>query len=647
MRTTIKKLITVSALAVTGIAATASSASADLPDLNRLPQVQFQGQTGDQLGDSIASGSCDVNGDGYADAIAGAWGWALTPGSTGLQGATYLMMGGPEPAGGDLTSAATDSILLKGAHPDDMTGWTVGCADVNGDGFGDMIIGADHVDTTYVLYGAADFDREKVIDLARIGERGFVIERDPSQYRQALGHTVAGVGDLDGDGLEEFAVGASEVSSNGLNQNGRIYVFKGRTGTSTLTAGDPDDVLMVVDGGMDSERLSSERGGIANVGDMNGDGKDEIAFGSAFTQPWGANHVQAGRTYVVSGQARGPVDLAKPLGNKGFVVNGPARARDRAGTAVAGGVDVNGDGLDDLIVGADGQSNAATGSRNGRAFVVFGSPFGENVNLGQLAASGRGYVIEGAATDDRLGYSVAGIDDLDGDGRAEVVVGAYRRTGWAGAYQGAVYLLKGKTDGAPLDLASLDPAMGSMLVGGDAGDQFGRQVANIGDFDGNGTDDIAVGADGAVPFGRTAPLGATAGEVTVLLMPDRPRAAAAQPETPQAGTGTTAAPTIALLRKASTSGSRTFVVGTISCPEAACGLSGRASGLRAAGKGSRATLVAPRRVASGSKAKIRLRIPKRVLRQIGAGKPAKVDLLVRAVSPVGSDLRELRLKLTR
>lgn len=472
--------------------------------------VRYYGEASSAAGAALAQGACDVNGDGYADAIAGAWFWDKLP-TASSEGTTHVVFGGPEPQGGDLSSSRTAAVQLDGAEPGDLAGFSVGCAgDVNGDGLDDVLVGAYIQETAYVIFGAVDFGP---IDLRYLGERGYRIRGD-LDLDQNVGFAVAGVGDVDGDGLDDVAVGAVVADTLGRTNNGRIYVVPGQASTKTVDVTQPSSSIMILEGSAAEERLGS----VAPAGDVDGDGTGDIVVGSFAATPHGPAVAVAGAAWVVSGAVRGTLDLAA-FDDEGFKIVGPTRARDRLGISVDGAGDVNGDGLDDLLLGGDGVTNPATGPRTGSAWVVFGSTSHETVDAGNLEATGRGYWIRGAVQGDATGYSVANIGDRNGDGRADAAIGAYGydpvdpanpAARLSGA--GAAYVVYGKTGTAPIELATLTPEVGYRIDGIGAGDRFGRQVAAVGDLDANGAADFAVGGDFAVREGRTQ-----AGEVAFSL----------------------------------------------------------------------------------------------------------------------------------
>jgi Ca2+-binding RTX toxin-like protein len=195
------------------------------------------------------------------------------------------------------------------------------------------------------------------------------------------------------------------------------------------------------------------------------------------------------------------LDLGTLDGASGFRLDGAA-AGDGSGISVASAGDVNGDGYDDLIVGA--ALADPNGSSSGASYLVFGkaSGFATSLDLSTLDGT-TGFRLDGAAAGDLGGTSVASAGDVNGDGYADLIVGA-RRADPNGLYNaGSSYVVFGKASGFPatLDLGTLDGTTGFRLDGAAAGDASGYSVASAGDVNGDGCDDLIVGARDADPNG--------------------------------------------------------------------------------------------------------------------------------------------------
>jgi len=243
------------------------------------------------------------------------------------------------------------------------------------------------------------------------------------------------------------------------------------------------------------QAMDAAGGAVAHAGDVNGDGREDVIVGA---ENAGNNaRANSGSAYVVFGTPDGGgIDLRSP-GASGFRIDGAA-ATDLAGGAVGGGGDYNGDGLDDVIVGAQA---ASTGGRmgNGAAYVVFGKRDAGTVDLSALG--GRGVRIDGAADNNQAGFAVAGVGDMNGDRRPEVVLSAFDAGNNGRAQSGSAYVVFGKASTARVDLAALG-ASGFRIDGAGTGDRAGEALDTAGDVNGDGRADVVVGAFEADPFGR-------------------------------------------------------------------------------------------------------------------------------------------------
>ncbi|MEA2428663.1 MAG: hypothetical protein QOF37_2291, partial [Thermoleophilaceae bacterium] len=351
----------------------------------------------------------------------------------------------------------------------------------------------------YKGYVAVVFGRTSTttIDLRTgTGASGFLVNLPNPYYAHTL-LSVAGVGDVNGDGLPDLAIGDPVYYDKDSSYctdcaRGDVYVVFGRGATTPLEA----DALGPAGYRILGHSTRSYLGvGLSGAGDMNHDGHADLILGEpqciANTLP-----CDGGGVYVLYGKPdTGAVDLSQPLDStRGFRVSGPA-GPNGLGTAVAAPGDVNGDGRADLLLGAPYTSgNARAG--NGAAYVVFLPEHPPaSIDLGAIGISAA--LIQGAADGDALGSSLAPAGDVDGDGYADVAVGAPHH---GSAKRGSAYVLRNLHQAMVADAATLAPPDGYELTAARP-ESLALSLANLGDLDGDGRDDLLLGGPtGDPPF---------------------------------------------------------------------------------------------------------------------------------------------------
>ena len=455
----------------------------------------------DQSGISV-SGAGDVNGDGLADLIIG----ANSADTSELdEGRSYVVFGkadGTKINLSDITSA-NGGFAINGQLAEDQSGISVsGAGDVNGDGKADLIVGASYANASsfdegrsYVVFGKSDGTQVNLNNIAS-GTGGFVIDGEATGDRS--GYSVSGAGDVNGDGLADLIVGAKDAHANGSN-SGRSYVVFGKTDRNLVNL---SDIASGTGSGfaIDGEAIGDFSGiSVSGAGDVNGDGLGDLIIGANGADP---NAIfDSGRSYVLFGKTDSALvnlnTIASGTG-RGFAINGEA-GEDNSGISVSGAGDVNGDGLADLIVGANGADS--NGSNSGRSYVVFGKAGTTQVSLGDIGSGIGGFAIDGEAAGDLSGRSVSAAGDVNGDGLADLIVGSYGSDS-NGSNSGRSYVVFGKIDGTTVNLGAIASGTGGFALDGEAADDSsGRSVSAAGDVNGDGFADLIVGASLADPDG--------------------------------------------------------------------------------------------------------------------------------------------------
>lgn len=423
------------------------NATMSLTDLDGSNGFRMNGVSRNDYSGKAVSNAGDVNGDGLDDLIVGAY--RADPNGS-YSGSSYVVFG--KSSGFNATMslgelAGSNGFRIDGVSEQDQSGRSVSSAgDVNGDGFDDVIVGAFNADpnevytgSSYVIFGKSS-NFESRIDLSKLnGSNGFRL--DGSEY-DFLGDSVSSAGDINGDGLDDLILSASQADPNGPD-SGSSYVVLGKS------SGFEAIINLSRLNGNNGFRLDGEKQfdfsgySVSNAGDVNGDGFDDVIIGAALADPNGEN---SGSSYVVFGKATSfdaTMNLSVLNGKNGFRIDG--EEGDNSGDSVSNAGDVNGDGFDDVIIGA-GQADDSNRENSGSSYVVFGKATGfeATMNLATLNGS-EGFRIDGIVAFNFLGDSVSSAGDINRDGFDDLVIGA-PGADHSGAGSGSSYVIFGRSD---------------------------------------------------------------------------------------------------------------------------------------------------------------------------------------------------------
>jgi hypothetical protein len=415
-------------------------------------------QAGASFGFSVSTAG-DVNGDGFSDAIVGAW--TYDNGQTD-EGRAFVYLGTPSGL------SSTPIWTAEGNQLSGYFGYSVATAgDVNGDGYDDVIVGAesyyngqsqtDNEGCAFVYHGSATGLTASHVWLA-----------ESNQVGANLGAAVASAGDVNGDGYDDVVVGA-DGATNGQANEGRAFLYLGSVSGLSPTAA----------WSAESDQAGANFGfSVGTAGDVNGDGRSDVIVG-AWTYDNG--QTDEGRAFVYLGTPSG-LSSTPSWTAEGNQLSG------YFGFSVSTAGDVNGDGYADVIVGAESYDNGQAPTDNeGCAFVYHGSATGLTPAHVRLIESDQAGAV--------LGHSVATAGDVNGDGYADVIVGAPSYDFNSVANRGRVLVYLGSASG-------LGSGAAWTADGDAAGDLYGTSVATAGDVDGDGYSDLLIGGP-AVEGGQT------------------------------------------------------------------------------------------------------------------------------------------------
>lgn len=425
-------------------------------------------------------------------------------------------------------TSGVSGVVINGISEQDYAGESISnIGDFNNDGFDDIAIGSragtngEYSGQVYIIFGNDTLpDRIELNALNNLsspfGTAGITFN-GISAFDVA--NVVSGIGDFDNDGISDIIIGAPGSDSNGDN-SGQCFVIFGSDSPFPKTVelselNDPLGVRGIVIHGVDAEDLTCNS--VHSAGDLNNDSVDDLIIGAEDADP---DNIPSGRSFVLfgtAGDAPAMIELrdlnASPtVGVAGIKLNGNDFNED-SGYSVGDAGDINGDGINEIIIGA--RAADPNGRSSGRSYVIFGrsSGFPSVIELRLLntSAGEDGMIFNGISEDDLSGQVVNGLGDINSDGFDDFGIGT-RNPGQFGEPTGQSYVILGSSNIVPgefelsnLGSGSVPPGIiinGNITIGGSFTAQ--THINAAGDINADGIDDFVIGASNGNPNGTNS-----------------------------------------------------------------------------------------------------------------------------------------------
>ncbi|MFH1463092.1 MAG: lamin tail domain-containing protein [Pseudomonadota bacterium] len=420
----------------------------------------------------------DLDGDGALDLISGAY-YATAADGDITAGLAYVTYG---PVAADTDTFTSQDLTLQGEHASNYAGRVLAAGgDLDGDGADDLVVTSYRNGTFLSGSGAVYF---YLGGTHLTGDRMAEATSDTIWYaansNDYLGSDAAFLGDLNGDGLDDLAVGAYGYDSAAGSAAGVVYLL---WGDATRSSGDsPVDTAadVTIEGHQAGLQLGYFRQ-LSSPLDADGDGLDDLWMSSAYSD---SGVTRGGEAYLFYGDPIWSSALLITDADASFTGAGWA---DCLGQAIASPGDTDGDGYEDLLVGS-GNVDGSAGTDAGAAWLFPGGAvrWSGTADASTLATA----AIWGVSADDRLGAGVAG-GDVDGDGHADLVLGAYGVDLGSTADTGEVYVFSGPVVGV------LDSGAADATIAGDVAAGYFGDCVRVADISGDGQLDVLISAWGA------------------------------------------------------------------------------------------------------------------------------------------------------